>query len=207
MRTHLNSTIKTFISVLASKFSFFCGAWGGAWGFKAYGTCFHGFQGRILIPSCSAVEDISLDRPVEIFEGKEGIKELQEWPSSFVAGKEGVFSPWWNGWSVCGELASDSPGRYMSRDTYVHDVPFIRIILDDVPIRCRNDVQYCTVPPYHFSNNVNNLRSVTYTITSIISGNVLLIHSSFCISMFKVQSDGSRECSYHVIINRAWMDW
>ena len=66
----------SFISVLASKFSFFCG--GGAWGFKAYGTCFHGFQGRILIPSCSAVEDISLDRPVEIFEGKEGIKELQE---------------------------------------------------------------------------------------------------------------------------------
>ena len=62
----------------------------------------------------------------------------------------------------------------MSRDTYVHDVPFIRIILDDVPIRCRNDVQYCTVPPYHFSNNVNNLRSVTYTITSIISGNVCL---------------------------------
>ena len=167
MRTHLNSTIKTFISVLASKFSFFCGAWGGAWGFKEYKTCFHGFQGRILIPSCSAVEDISLDRPVEIFEGK---KESRNYGmTKFFRGWKGrkeSFSPWWNGWSVCGELASDSPGRYMSRDTYVHDVPFIRIILDDVPIRCRNDVQYCTVPPYHFSNDVNNLRSVTYTITS-----------------------------------------
>ena len=76
--------------------------------------------------------------------------------------------------SVCEGLVSDSPGRYLSRDTCVHDVPFVRIILDDVPIRCRNDVQYCTVPPYHFSNNVNNLRSVTYTITSIISGNVCL---------------------------------
>ena len=64
----------------------------------------------------------------------------------------------------------------MSRDTYVHDVPFIRIILDDVPIRCRNDVQYRRTISQIIQNDRTRykLRSVTYTITSIISGNVCL---------------------------------